>query len=1054
MKKPFILAAATLFSFLLNAQSYTFEDEVPDVFEQPTDAGFITLTTERSKEGAKSLLWTWYGQSTLRVTDKTSFNTANNGFSNRGGVTFWIYNEKKRDTPLHVRFVDENGNVCYQFHFNLEHTGWKACWMAFINMKDANWQKVTRVSGVNLTMEVISPVEEGESDGRLFIDRFKILNSLPAQTMPDAQIPDNNYVVNSGPPTHWGRLWEWEQLEYDMPLPQAVTAEESADLKKLADNIKASYKRSALDVTNLLATLRSEGIGIEGVTPVKPLVTKNDPFYSSSKEYNLTNLTTLLNQLSRAAIGSNNAEAREMFPKVMKWAMDQGFSFGSCMGGNDHYGYEIRNTFIATLWMKDALAEAGILNEVADAISYWAALPETRQPYDLERDQLPDCWNTLTVARLCAALLYETEAEQLRAVRSLFRWVSQSLCITPGTIGGIKPDFTGFHHGGHYPAYSVPGYAAIGEMLSHACGTQFGLDTDGKETFKNALLAVGRYTNNIDWGIGVCGRHPLRGTSKISVKGQQAFAHLARAYTPVDRELAAEFLRICEDNTAASTKLVNEFLALGITPAAQEGFAVFNWSCFGTFRKDNWMLSLKGFNKYVWGSEIYTSNNRYGRYQSYGSTQLIVGSEADSRWDHDGWNWNRLPGTTTIHLPFDRLNSPQSGTLMMRSTETFSGASHLLGKYGVFATKIKEGNLAYFTPSFVARKSVFCIGNRAIYIGTGINCTQTQPNIYPVETTLFQQKLNADAESFLFEDTSMDGFPINQTEDLNAVTLFSDLIGNYYRVEAGQQVVMLKQDQTSKHSETKANTNGKFATLYISHGYNPTDASYEYMMAIQPEAAQIAGLHEKSYNVLRKDHVAHIVEDKLEGVIGYALFEPYSDENGQYVVSADEELLIMLQQGLNENLLISVCDPNINIGDDSYTTTSVSMPITKEFVLKGLWKMAIDNINISIFPNISTGTTLVVANCINGESLQFGLDKESDATSIVALSDDQNVSVEGNVLIVKGDNAVLVEVFDLQGICIKSVHKADYELRIVLPKGAFIVQQKLDGVIFRDKIII
>ena len=554
--------------------------------------------------------------------------------------------------------------------------------------------------------------------------------------------------------------------------------------------------------------------------------------------------------------------------------------------------------------------------------------------------------------------------------------------------------------------------------------------------------------------IGLCGRHPLRGNSKISVKGQQAFAHLARAYTPVDQELAAEFLRVCEDNTAASTKLVNEFLALGITPAAQEGFAAFNWSCFGTFRKDNWMLNLKGFNKYVWGSEIYTSNNRYGRYQSYGSTQLIVGSEADSRWEHDGWNWNRLPGTTTIHLPFDRLNSPQSGTLMMRSTETFSGASHLLGKYGVFATKIKEGSLAYFTPSFVARKSVFCIGNRAIYIGTGVNCAQTQPNIYPVETTLFQQKLNADTESFLFEGTSMEGFPIHQTEELNTVAVFSDLIGNYYRVEGGQQVVMLKQDQESRHSETKAITNGKVATLYINHGHNPTDASYEYMMAIQPDATQIAALHEKSYRVLRKDNVAHIIEDKLEGVMGYAVFESYADENGQYVVSADAELLILLQPAINESLSISVCDPNINIGDDSYTTTSNSKPITKEFVLKGLWKMAVDHANISIIPQISSGNTLVVFNSINGESNQFELIKDNDATSLIETEANQNVSVDGNMLIVKGAKNALIEVYDMQGIRIKSIYKDNYELHIALPKGVYIVQQRLDGVIYKDKIII
>lgn len=1053
MKKYYLLFIALLNCYLLSSQSYTFEDSLPEVFEYP-DNGMISLTTEKSKEGQRSLLWEWNGQSTLRMTDSRNLILANNGFNNRGGVTFWIYNEKKRDTPLHIRLVDENQNVCYQFYFNLQFTGWKACWMAYINMKDANWQNAKRVVPSQLTMEMLSPVEDSEEDSRLFIDRFKILSSLPAQTMPDAQIPENNYVVNDGPPTHWGRLWEWESLEYDTPLPQTVTDEERADLITLAGNIKTAYKRSALDVTNLINTLRSEGIGVPGAKGVRALVTKNDPFYASSKDYNLTNLTTILNQLSRGAIGSNNEEARKMFPEVMKWAMDQGFSLGSCMGGNDHYGYEIRNTFIATLWMKDALKEAGILNEVADAISYWAALPETRQPYDIYRDQLTDSWNTLMVGRLCAALLYDSEAEQLRAVRSLFRWISQSLCITPGTIGGIKPDFTGFHHGGHYPAYSVPGYAAIGEVLSYTFGTQFNLDTEGKETFKQALLAVGKYTNNIDWGIGVCGRHPLLGTSKISVKGQQAFAHLARAFSPVDEELASEFLRVCEDNSAASVKLKNEFTALGFTPSNQEGFTAFNWSCFGSFRKDNWLINIKGYNKYVWGSEIYTANNRYGRYQSYGSTQIIVNSEAESRWEHDGWDWNRLPGTTTIHLPFDKLNSPQSGTTMMKSEETFSGASDLMGKYGVFATKIKEGNLANFTPSFVARKSVFCIDNRIIYLGTGISCSQKEPNIYPVETTLFQQKLNNDAEYFLYNGQPLNAFPLEESIDLNSAAIFSDLIGNYYRIEAGQKVVMLKKDQQSKHSETKADTQGKFATLYIDHGTNPADAGYEYMIAIQPNVNEISQLQNKSYEVVKKDNTAHIILDKIANVRGYAIFETYNNDDDAYIIAADEELLIMLQPQESTALSLSICDPNINIGDNSYTSTSDSEVITKEIVLKGLWTMNSANTQISVLPNVSNRTTTIVVSLINGAPVNMQLSLDETPSSIHDKPADYSIYTENNELIITSNNPGYIYIYNTQGICIKTYTINNERLTVTLQKGVYILETQFGNKSGKKKIVI
>ena len=77
------------------------------------------------------------------------------------------------------------------------------------------------------------------------------------------------------------------------------------------------------------------------------------------------------------------------------------------------------------------------------------------------------------------------------------------------------------------------------------------------------------------------------------------------------------------------------------------------------------MLSLKGYNSDVWSSEIYTADNRFGRYQSHASAQVIgIEGALKSGYTQEGWDWNRYPGVTSIHLPFEILDSPIKGTLM------------------------------------------------------------------------------------------------------------------------------------------------------------------------------------------------------------------------------------------------------------------------------------------------------------------------------------------------------------------------------------------------------
>lgn len=1034
MKKIVLFSAIIGYSLTANGQ-HAFETAVPTTFELP-QGGALSISDQRCKDGKNSLLWEWSGTSVLRVNEPTVFTPANNNFNNRGGVTFWIYNEKSRTEPLTIRFVDSStGELYYYFNFHLNYTGWKACWMSFMNMRNPNGGDAIRKTNVNLAMEIETP-NDPES-GRFFIDRYQVLNQLEAQTMPDAQIPENNKVYNKGGvPSHWGRLWEWESLVWDSPIPASVTPLELEGLKVISDRIAASHNGSITTWSTLKRSLDNFGIGKEGAVGVRPLVNKYDPQYNSATDLDLVWLTTTLYQLASLSYKSGNKEAGEYYVKVIKWAMDQGFDLGSCMGTNHHYGYDTRNLFLSAHWMRETLQEAGILAQVADVMSYWSALPECRQPYDTSRGMLTDAWNTLMVGRLCSALLYPTVEEQVRAVRSFYRWMSGSCSIITGTEGGIKPDFTGFHHGGHYPAYSVPGYSSVGEIIRLSLDTEFVFDETAKYNFKQALLAVSNYSNKLDWGIGICGRHPLGGGNRISAGAQLAFAQLAKAHAPIDPELAAAFLRINTGSSSQQIAMGREFEELGFTKDSPSGFFPFNYSCFGVFRQDDWMISLKGYNKWVWGAEIYTNDNRYGRYQSYGSAQIIIGSEVESRWEQNGWDWNRLPGTTSIHLPFERLDSPVNGTLMVKSPQTFSGATDLMGRYGLFVTRIEEDGRDRFTPSFVARKSIFCVDNRIVFFGSGISNQQSGGLTYPTETTLFQQKLNGNQESFQWKGSDVASFPFNnQGEVSDNVEILSDLIGNYYRIESGQKVVLLKQEQESRNDKSRAVTKGNFATAYIDHGSNPQDSSYEYMIQMQPNEEEQSNLHQKSYRVIQHDNVAHIVEDLKTGVVGYAIFENFNNEEAQYLVSSDLETLVMLQPQEGDKMALSICDPDINIGDNSYATTSPSQTKFKTVELKGSWNLVEQHPQISL-SNLN-GNSRLTAACIDGIPINVTLVNQVTSLDKANGSEFSYTLLDGTFTLF-GPEAE-VSIWSSSGVCVAKGRKGEENFSCTLPRGVFIV---------------
>ena len=474
------------------------------------------------------------------------------------------------------------------------------------------------------------------------------------------------------------------------------------------------------------------------------------------------------------------------------------------------------------------------------------------------------------------------------------------------------------------------------------------------------------YCNIYEWGIGISGRHPFGGSMKEN--DVAAFAYLALAgdlsgeSNTFDHHLAADYMRLCNNDTPEAIYFRKE----GITPAkAPQGFFVYNYGSAGIFRRNDWMVTLKGYTTDVWGSEIYRKDNRYGRYQSYGSVQIMgYPSRKASGFDENGWDWNRLPGTTTIHLPFDLLDSPLPGTTMAHSKENFSGSSSLEGKNGMFAMKLMERNLKNFTPDFVARKSVFCFNNRMICLGTGISNSNAS---FPTETTLFQTTFQK-GKSDIYVDGKLKNVPFHQELNDGKRHCIQDGYNNYYLVNGDNvQIQIARQD--SHHEKTRAKTQGTFASAYINHGAAPQNAGYEYMVLIQPSPKELDAARRKApYQILHKDSIAHVVIDKQTGITAYAAFETYLPQKDELFLSIPAETMVMQKQS-GSNLLLSVCDPNLNISEKAFTTKEPSRPIEKKLILKGQWKCKTLQEDVTV--EVGQTETVLTVTCRHGQPIEF-----------------------------------------------------------------------------------
>ena len=954
-KKYFYL----LLIFIISISSYSntlyqFEKGIPSNFIIGKNSK-IEITKEKFKDGTSSLKWDFEKNSILTIKGDVGYKVFQKGKQEKARSSFvmWIYNKKPIDDKMQVQFK-KKGEVKSYFSINMNFTGWRTMWIQYD--RDMSGKAEENMDEITF----IAPNVNGE----IYIDQ--IYTSIlidPRHNARDEQVDFVNLQADSAVNSHWMALYKNYNAISQNKNIKKLTSEEVQGIKSVENRFRNDIIKKVKVNSKLIEKNREKLQEYLTTTIVSPQTvvlykdfSKEEKSYLKDvqiKEYGswLRDLAFMYNSTEDKKY---KKEIYEIFKKGLNHLYEQGWAKGSCQGTIHHLGYQVRELYQSIFLMKEPLLKDKSLKQAKEMVTWYSAMGILYTPDSEIKGVNADVLNTMLPGMLIAILLNDDDKVTASQLYQLNHYLTKSIDYAPGLLGGFKEDGSMFHHMQNYPAYAKGAFEGLTPIMYYLGNTAFALDDYSFNIVKKAVLMTRVYSNTHTWLISISGRHP---DDRFQIS-DEVFRYLALGKkVGNDSELASAYLKL-----APQGRFAEELSSLGFkAETTPQGAWTLNMSSLQLHRRDNWLIGVKGYSRYLVGNETYIKNNLFGRYMSYGNFQILENSLIESGYVQQGWDWAHFPGTTAIALPIDKLKSPISQVdiysgveEMLLSDETFSGGNSL-NDNGMFAMKLHEHSK--YNDTHRARKSVFLFDNRVILLGSNIE----NKSDYETHTTLFQNYLS-------------DKNSISKVEKIKNNNFILDTQNNLYKVVEGN----LKYKNGLQHSLDQNKgipTENYYEMAYINHGKNPKNQKYQYAILVKGDKEEQEIFKKNSnYQVLQQNYNAHIVKDEISKMRGYALFES-GDVKDKYLKSIDAPSLILIKPNDN-SLELSFVDPDLRLyeGKDEnqyekngklkevsiYSrkwNSNPSIPHTSTIILNGKYSLEKENKDISI--EILDNTTII-----------------------------------------------------------------------------------------------
>jgi chondroitin-sulfate-ABC endolyase/exolyase len=705
-----------------------------------------------------------------------------------------------------------------------------------------------------------------------------------------------------------------------------------------------------------------KGLPLAGVPGWHPL-----EFYSANGVHDLETpekISTLMLKLARAWHRTDDRKCREQYARwygsLTRHLMDQGYVADS---GNLWNWYEGRNLAQAIFLMRKVLREQGLLQAQAEYFDYNYGTSAIFAPSKLNPNM--DTFHIDTRYRLYGALMQATSAQTVRALKAFSAFLSKEMLFEGRN--GFKADGSAFHHEGFYFGYARYAVNSLSQVVKSLAGSPFAISPEAYQRLKTVLFNMRFYANLGDVPLPLHGRHPFHCGRVMPA----AFLNLALAAPGgIDGELAEAYLRLAPDTREAAALLKQGWHA----ESAPDGHLTMNFACISAHRRDEWLALARGYGKYVWSGETYQSNNRFGRYLSYGSLSILgagipVSLEA-SGYVEDGFDWNRIDGTTVIHLPLEELRAT-SPTEIIRSEQHFVGGLSHFGRNGLFVMQLESPK--QHSPGFVGRKSVFFLDEMLVCLGSNIRSEDPE---HETQTTLFQRHLPSRDTPIQVDGNTFRTFPSQGNLAPDKTHWLLDPQGNGYLVPAGQSLAFSRKQQVSRDEQDRKDTQGDFAAAWLEHGRQPRNASYLYYVfpgiGTEKMRRRQADFQDRApVRILKREQEAHAIQTDDGRVTGAVLFGAQTTPFLPVVQQVERACLLMLEKK-GGHLLLSIADPDLNlreVGEHGYVSGERPLHVT----LKGSWQLAANPGGAVSLVQSNNQETILRYPCHNGASFSIEL---------------------------------------------------------------------------------
>lgn len=956
MKSIFITIALFFVPLVANGQ-HTFD------FEHGTQGwkankGKVFTTTDYYKEGRQALAWEAPANAELSV------NISPLSVTSTEAIAFYIHSSEISADVLHIRFYSEK-QLVHQATVWLNFSGWRAVQYAYSSMETLKNAPIDRIGYIRSSNR--------KGSALLCFDEIQLNKEA-------------NKDFLAGPHQADSKKGSAESTLIDLyhqPIDIVPSVPTATELEGLAEI--GTHQNLVFETANEKQLERARG-AVEAFE-----LKRNKDGRMTGKPIPLMDRLTndeILNYMSPLAALASSETDKTLCRDYIDYLLEQGIAEGM--------NYRMRYSDYAVV-RKAPLALFAALEVATDdqkpellKLIRW--MTEYGKLYSPEKEYLgsmnADILTNYLQYYLAFAQAQPTPDARVAEMKAFSRFLSRQTEYTEGDRGILKADGTGFHHKSHYNNYMYA-YRYWIDFADRLKGTEFRVDQAAFDRMSKAVISMyvmmgrdkgdNRFTAN-----SLAGRNAYyKAGAKVQVYKKE-FKKLIEIGgdiqgKPFDKELAAAYNYFF---------ITDEY---DVPAMAYNGFYQFNYSPLGIYRTDDWVVVMRSPTTKFWGSEIYNKTNRMGRYQSNGTVEVmynggLTASGLPTNEDCGGWDWNVVPGTTTVHYTDWTQLMPSADTAprfdQFTLTKDFAGAL-AWGEMGLFAADFDQidrwGGKQNFEPTNLTyKKSVLACDGMLLCLGSDISAGGRYSDDMITATNLFQEiKSKKSGQPAVDGEYIEEGFA--QAEAIEQTRYILTGMSTGYIIPKQEDRLVIKYGKQTTPKQTGEDADNPKTTqvavkAYIDHGVKTTNKTYSFVVipqATNEELSARAAEIDEIFRVEQLDANVHAVTYLPEKIEAYTFFSPANELTG-IIEGATSQLLILTKAEEDGKRLFAICNPNHNPKSDS-TFGWISQPTEGSFTLKGKWEAeAAEQMGITY----KEGNTIVQYRLERGEPQYFTLKQQ------------------------------------------------------------------------------